>query len=114
MDLLLDEYVPVSNGVSIRSRARHIPSACMWQHVSRWPVEGLQTRQMFIGFSQLLQAYVKDQWATAVCSVLCWISGDAKELVAPNRRNKDIIGLAGVLFFFLFCLVRFASQHVKR
>lgn len=68
---------------------------------------GLQTQQMFIGFSQLLQAYVKDQWATTVCSVLRWMSGDANELavyteshINEETRTSSVLQAFGCCFVF--------------
>jgi hypothetical protein len=69
---------------------------------------GLQTRQMLIGFSQLLQAYVKDQWATTVCSVLCWMSGDAKELAVHTESHiTEETRTSSVLQASCFCFVLF-------
>jgi hypothetical protein len=73
------------NCLSIGSPARHILAVCRWQRIDRWRCRGVShTPQIFMGFSQLLQA-------TTVCPVLSgWRRTCIWLGVAHNRRNKDM------------------------
>jgi len=105
MGPMFEKYVPGSHVTACPLAAvRGTYLQCAGGSVSRWAVEG--DRHMLIGFSQLLQAYVKDQWATTVCSFLCWMSGDSKELAVHTESHiTEETRTSSVLQASCFCFV---------